>query len=179
MRSQRVHIVGASGTGTTTLGRALADAWSVPHADVDDYYWLPTDPPYSTKRDRQVRLELMESMFIPRAAWVLSGSLVSWGEDLIRHFDSVVFVTLESSIRLARLRDREARRSGASIDAGGEPSGFLEFLEWAARYDDERFEGRSRVNHERWLATLPCPILRLDGAHPVEDLVATMLSWTP
>lgn len=56
MEAQRVLIVGASGTGTTTLGRALANEWSVPHADVDDYFWEPTEPPYTTKRGPRSRL---------------------------------------------------------------------------------------------------------------------------
>ena len=42
-----LHITGASGSGTTTLGRALASAWAVPHADTDDYFWVPTTPPYT------------------------------------------------------------------------------------------------------------------------------------
>lgn len=46
MRRCKLHMMGASGSGTTTLARALADHWSVPHADADDYFWVPTDPPY-------------------------------------------------------------------------------------------------------------------------------------
>ncbi len=29
----RLFIMGASGSGTTTLGRAIANEWAVPHAD--------------------------------------------------------------------------------------------------------------------------------------------------
>jgi hypothetical protein len=39
----RIHILGASGTGTTTLGKALADRLNCPHFDADRFYWLPTD----------------------------------------------------------------------------------------------------------------------------------------
>jgi len=67
--------MGASGSGTTTLARALADHWSVPHADADDYFWLPSDPPYVEKRPESDRLALMRSVFVPREAWVLSGSM--------------------------------------------------------------------------------------------------------
>lgn len=38
----RLFIMGASGSGTTTLGRAIANEWAVPHADADDYFWQPT-----------------------------------------------------------------------------------------------------------------------------------------
>jgi adenylate kinase family enzyme len=39
----RILITGASGCGTTTLGRALADKLRLPFFDVDDYYWLPIE----------------------------------------------------------------------------------------------------------------------------------------
>jgi ABC-type dipeptide/oligopeptide/nickel transport system ATPase subunit len=41
MKSCRIHLMGASGTGVTTLGRALADALAIPHHDTDDYFWQP------------------------------------------------------------------------------------------------------------------------------------------
>jgi Shikimate kinase len=41
----RIHILGASGSGTTTLGRALAERLQYPHFDTDDSFWVPTDPP--------------------------------------------------------------------------------------------------------------------------------------
>lgn len=175
MDPQRVHIVGASGSGTTTLGRALADAWSVPHADVDDYFWEPTDPPYTTQRDPAARLRLMGEIFVARPAWVLTGSIMGWGESLIPHIDAVVFVTLDPSERLARLHRRERQRYGDRIDQGGDlAQATAEFLEWAAGYDDPSFPGRNRALHGAWLAELPCPVLHLDGARPVADLVAAL-----
>lgn len=180
MEPQRVHVLGASGSGTTTLGRALADAWAVPHADVDDYFWEPTEPPFVTKRDPESRLQLMHAVFLPRIAWVLSGSLTGWGDPVIPLFDSVIFVTLESSTRLHRLRQRERRRYGQRIEAGGDrEDAFADFLDWAAAYDDPTFDGRSLAAHERWLAMLPCPVLRLDGARPVSSLMATIDEWKP
>lgn len=38
MQRSRILIMGASGSGTTTLASALADRWAVPHADADDYF---------------------------------------------------------------------------------------------------------------------------------------------
>ena len=51
----RIHVTGASGSGTTTLGAALAARLHCPHFDADDYFWLPTDPPYEQKRDPALR----------------------------------------------------------------------------------------------------------------------------
>jgi adenylate kinase family enzyme len=37
IKYRRIHIMGASGAGVTSLGRALADALAIPHHDTDDY----------------------------------------------------------------------------------------------------------------------------------------------
>lgn len=69
MKSHRIHVTGASGSGITTLGRALADTLALPHHDTDDYLWQPTTPPYRTLRAAADRLRLMREMFVPRADW--------------------------------------------------------------------------------------------------------------
>lgn len=45
MKSRRIHLMGASGSGVTTIGRALAGRLALPHHDTDDYFWLPTVRP--------------------------------------------------------------------------------------------------------------------------------------
>ena len=55
----RVHILGASGSGTTTLGRALAAKLGCPHLDTDDVFWLRTDPPFQHIRERSQRQEML------------------------------------------------------------------------------------------------------------------------
>ncbi|PRY48911.1 adenylate kinase family enzyme [Knoellia remsis] len=180
MNRGRVHITGASGSGTTTLGRALAQAWSVPHADTDDYFWMPTTPPYTTKRPEADRVRLMRELFLDRDAWVLSGTLVGWGDEVAPHFDLVVFLSLGNDARLGRLTARERVRYGARIDPGGDLAGaHEEFLGWAAGYEDPTFDGRSRAMHERWLAGLDCPVLRLDSGQPVNELVEAVLTSEP
>ena len=54
-----IHIYGASGSGTSTLGSALCAALGFTFMDTDDYYWLPTEPLYTQKRDRAERITRM------------------------------------------------------------------------------------------------------------------------
>jgi hypothetical protein len=176
MRRCRLHVTGASGTGTTTLARALADYWSAPHADADDYFWLPTDPPYTVRRPEAERLKLMKRVFAPREAWVLSGSMLSWGESIVSECDAVVFLTLETEERMRRLRVREQVRQ----EHGGVDEQALEaFFTWARSYDDPDFDGRSRAAHERWLTSLDQPVLRLESAPGPDELRSAVLNWDP
>jgi adenylate kinase family enzyme len=174
MQSCRIHVMGASGAGVTSLGRALADALAIPHHDTDDYFWQPTSPPYRITREIADRLRLMHEVFLPRADWVLSGSVAGWGDEVIPALDLVVFLTTPREIRLRRLRAREATRFGA--DAVG-PGGWRheeteDFIEWASHYEDGDREGRNLAMHQAWLAALPCPVLRLNGSRPLPELVA-------
>lgn len=172
--ARRIHITGASGTGTSTLARALATALDTQAFDTDDFYWRPSDPPFLEKRPPAERLALMEEVFLPRRDWVLSGSFTGWGDPVIGRLTHVIFLTLAPGPRLARLRARERRRLGAGRDAL--PEAARGFLDWAMGYDDPAFPGRSRRGHEAWLARLGCPVLRLDAAPPPEALAAEALA---
>src|SRR5262249_16928344 len=85
----RIHILGAFGSGTTTLGRALAACLQCPHFDTDDYVWLPTDPPYTHQRARTERQQLLMNDITAHDAWVVSGSLCGWGDVAIPRFELV------------------------------------------------------------------------------------------
>jgi adenylate kinase family enzyme len=170
----RVHLVGASGSGTTTLGRALAGRRSCPHLDTDDFFWLPSDPPFQHVRERGERQALLGAALQRSAGWVLSGSLCGWGDMFIPQFELVIFLWVPPAVRLARLRARERDRYGSAVDPGGPLHGRSEaFMAWAAGYD-ERLEPpeRCRRLHEQWLAALPCPVLRLEDTASVEERLA-------
>src|ERR1051326_2927858 len=154
----RIHILGASGSGTTSLAAAIAAKCSHHHLDTDDFYWMPTDPPYREKRSVEDRLTLLRDALRQSTRWVLSGSLCGWGDPLIPEFDQVVFLAVPPPIRMERLRAREIARYGPSaIAPGGElRQSHIEFLEWAAQYDTGGMEMRSRALHEAWLERLPC-----------------------
>jgi adenylate kinase family enzyme len=167
----RIHLVGASGSGTTTLGRALAARLGCPHHDTDAYFWLPSDPPFQHIRARAERQVLLGAALRASADWVLSGSLCGWGDVFIPQFELVVFLWIPPEVRLARLRARERDRYGTAIDPRGPLHARSEaFIAWAAGYD-ERLEPpeRCRRLHEQWLATLPCRVLRLEGTASVSE----------
>ena len=161
----RIHIVGASGSGTSSLAAELAGRYGHRHLDTDDFYWRRTDPPFREKRPREERLASLRTTFQEAKRWVLSGSLCGWGDPVIPELELVVFLLVPTPVRLARLRAREIERYGrqAIAPGGALHEAHVEFLEWAGRYDTGDPEMRSRAMHEAWLAALPCSVVRLEG----------------
>lgn len=159
--------MGASGSGTTTLGQALAQAMSFKHLDTDHYYWLPTHPPYQAKRLFAERQALLMADIQAGVDVVVSGSLLGWGDEIEHAFDLIVFLYLPARIRLARLHQREMARNGAADPA---------FLAWAAQYDAGTAEGRSLAKHRAWLAERTCQLLLLDQDLTVAERVTCVIS---
>jgi len=176
-RSHRIHVFGPSGAGTSTLGRALATALGSQHFDTDDFYWVPTDPPFREKRPVAERRALMQALFLPRSDWVLSGSLDNWAGDVPARFTAAVFLTLGKRERRSRLEARERLRHGAAVEPGGLAHAEVRgFLAWADGYEHGLRPGRSLARHRAWAETLTCPVVRLDSGPPPERLTTAVLA---
>jgi len=156
----RILIIGASGSGTTTLGEALSLEHGWGFLDVDNYYWLPTTPPFQKKRNHGKRLEMIWNDLSQFDNAVVSGSIMNWGQDLEDLFDLIVFLYLDPDIRVARIKSRENARFG-SVDPN--------FLKWASEYDIGPSEGRSLVRHNSWLGERSCKVIRIEGDLSVNE----------
>ena len=107
-----LHILGAPGSGVTTLGKALAERLKIKHFDTDDYHWFTDDAlPYRRRRNPDHWRQLMTKDLDAHESWVLSGALCGWGEVFIPRFNVVVYCWLPADIRLAI--SRAGRISGS------------------------------------------------------------------
>ena len=112
-----IHIFGASGSGTSTLGQAVAEKTGYAFLDSDDYIWAPTDPPFTSLRTHAERLPLLQRDMERIGNAVLSGSLVGWGGALLPPFTLAVRLVTPTEIR-----DRQSVVEGKRVDRGGRRS---------------------------------------------------------
>lgn len=167
---KRIHILGASASGTTTLAAALSQKLGYIHFDTDNYFWVPTEVPFTQKRNVEERQELLKIDFEKTTKWILSGSLCGWGDIFIPYFDLVVYLLLPKEIRIERLMQRERQRYGKEIEKDGKMYRIhKEFVEWASQYDEAGANMRSKALHDIWLSKLPCPVLKIEGDKTVEE----------
>jgi len=172
----RIHIFGASGSGTTTIARAVSAKLDYKHFDTDDYYWYPTEVPFTEPRPIEERLQLMNADLSDKEKWVLSGSLDGWGDPLIPLFELVVFVYVPQVIRMERLEEREQERYGDEVLFGGARyESTKEFIEWASGYDSGLLTGRSLPRHEKWMAGLECELIKITN-YSLEDSIGTVVN---
>lgn len=173
----RIHLFGASGSGTTTLGKVLAGTLGLPHFDTDDYFWIRTEPPFQTIRERTERQELLRRDLERNDSWVLSGSLCGWGDFAMPLFDLAVYLWLPADVRMRRLRNREVDRYGPGIEKPDHPlhQKHAEFLDWAAAYDTGGLYMRSKSSHEQWMTLLTCPIVRIEQAGTMDENLKIVL----
>lgn len=170
---KHIHILGASGSGTTTLAKALSKELGYAHFDSDDYFWIHTEPPFTTKRPLDERVELLRNDIEKADKWILSGSNSSWGDFLMDSYDLVIFLYVPANIRMERLIQREMQRySIERILPGGDLYGSHKaFIEWAAAYETGGIEMRSLALHNEWLKQLICPVIRIDGEQSTEERI--------
>ncbi|MNF97074.1 hypothetical protein D3C84_798900 [compost metagenome] len=171
----RIYITGASCAGVTTLGQNVATLLGLRQVDVDDYFWMPTNPPFTTKRPPSERVSLIQQKF-GDDDWVLTGSCMGWGEALITQVDLIVFVVTPTPVRLERLAAREKERFGDRIAPGGDMHEIhVAFREWASQYDNPNFSGRNRAWHEAWLSEQTAPVLRIEGMNSAEKMATDVI----
>jgi adenylate kinase family enzyme len=172
----RIHILGASGSGTTTLAKVLCRHLNCECFDTDEYFWEPTSPPFQKKRDINERKILLKVSLDSTKRWILSGSLCGWGDEFIPYFDLVIYLWIPQDIRLPRLIERERNRYGKEIEIGGSMyEAHLEFVEWASKYDKGDLNMRSRALHNKWLSELRCHVLKIEEDIDLEEKLKKVL----
>ena len=159
---KRIFIFGGSGSGTTSITKAACDELGYSHFDSDNYLWLPTDEPYTVVRSADEYIDLMGKDLNNNEKWILSGHVShGLGNVYLPLYELVVFIHVPHDIRMERIKKREYERYGEEIFLGGNRHELSkEFFSYCAEYETGTGR-RSLKEHEKWLKSIKCPILRI------------------
>ena len=169
-----ILICGLNGAGKSTLGRRLAERLGWDFIDNEDLYFPKTDAAYTydAPRSKAEVVRLLEERIGRGPRFVFAAVRGDYGEKLLSALDCAVLVEVPRETRLARVRQRSAGKFGDRIGPGGDLAEKENawFAQVASRPEDYVTS---------WLASLPCPVLRIDGTRPVEESVKYILSALP
>lgn len=101
---QRIVVVGTTGSGKTTLARALAQAYSLPHTSLDTLHWRPNWQP--APKDEFVR-DVQAT--IAQERWVMEGNYRAVREMIWERADTIVWIDLPFLTNGAQLLKRSWR----------------------------------------------------------------------
>lgn len=177
----RIIVVGASGSGTTTVASMMKNLLGEEyiHIDVDDYVWKKTKIPYQEKNELDIVVKRIKTLLEKHSNVIVSGIMYPWGDELNPFFDTVILVTTKTNIRKERLISREREKYGYRMEKGGDMHDqFSRFLNWAINYDDNTNESTGDKNTRRWilsLDTIPIEIFNSGSFNELEEIVSELV----
>jgi len=175
-RHYRIHIFGASGSGTSTVGKGLAKMLDIPHFDFDDYYWIPSDPPFIEPREAKEKFSMLINDTIDLNDFVISGHYAVEFKPIDERLTHAVFIWVPAQIRQERLRKRELDLFGDRVLPGGDMyEGHEAFIKWAGSYDLNNSTGRNISKHKKRMRILKCPVIKIEDDIPLDDIIQQIL----
>ena len=172
MKQTIINIFGSSGSGSTTLAKQIAFEFDYNFIDVDDYLWQKTDPPFTKRNTNEEASNLIKTKLNDKQPAVISGSLVGIGDNIKHKIDLFIYINLDKDIRVKRIKDREMKRFGNRVLAGGDLyNQHQEFIKWVSEYEDNPENQRSRRQHLLWLEDVSVPVLRITEELTMEELL--------
>lgn len=162
-----ILLFGLNGCGKTTLGRVLASRLGWRPMDAEDFFF-PEPGHYDHSRTEAEARSLLLRATARCGDFVLSTVSLRWCEPVFPALTLAVLLSAPAEVRLERIDRRSRERFGADALPGG-------------RYyeSEQRFREMAAARTEEPLrqaaAALPCPVLTLDAAEPLEKLASEIV----
>lgn len=174
----KIQIIGASGTGKSTLGNYIAEKEKVKWIDTDCYIWK--DETFSENYPIDQRLKMYANDREKYNRFVVSGSVFAWNPTGFNDRDLLVFLTLDDKLRFQRLRQREIERTGESslwLDIHGNQTN--DFLDWCKTYYTANDPSKigTFAEHTYQMNHSSSPVLKVNSDQSLEELYQTIMRF--
>ncbi len=159
-----IIICGLNGTGKSTLGKALAGKLNFYFIDNEDLYFPKIDPTYiyAAPRTHEEAEKLLLNEIEKHENFVFASVKGDYGETIYPFFRYAVLIDVPKDIRIERVKNRSFQKFGNRMLLGGD------LYEQEERFFDF-VESRAENTVEKWIQSLNCPIIRIDGTKPIEE----------
>lgn len=171
----KIQVIGASGTGKSTLCQYISEKTGDYWIDTDKYLWK--DSSFTINYPVKERFKMYYNDIASHQDYVVSGSVHSWNPEGFNDRKLLVLLTIDEEIRMKRIYNREFSRFGERMIPGGDHYQLTcEFLNWCKTYltGDENVIN-SLASHKLRLKEASCRTLVLDGNQPIDVLYACVL----
>ena len=164
-----IVVCGLNGAGKSTLGKALAEKLNYRFIDIEDIYFPKDNPEYMYLNPRPFEEveRILSNIISENNNFVLALVKGNFNKDIVSHFKCAVYIEAPKETRIKRVYQRSYNKFGERMLEGGDlyekETAFLHFV-----------KSKDENTVEFWLASLSCPIIRVDGTLPVEKNAALL-----
>lgn len=171
-----IMIAGPSGSGKTVLGKMVAKELGYTYVDIDEYIWRKdTAIPFSAMYPKSEKISRLQEAISNCEHFVMAGSMDSFHEYFDPYFELVIHLYADAQLRVKRVHERELALFGERILEGGDMhEEHQRMLQGIAGYD-HGYGGCTLQQHEKWMKSLKCKVIKVDGANTLEKNLNAIL----
>lgn len=105
----KIHIIGAPGSGKSSIAVSLAQRFSMPALNFDDIYWANNSLCYGKKADVKKRDGQLRE-FISQKSWIIEGVYYKWVGESFKAADLIAILKVPVLVRDWRIIKRYVKR---------------------------------------------------------------------
>ena len=162
-----IIITGLNGCGKSTVCRLLAEKMNYFSMDVEDYYFIDGDTPYSKFRTHEQTKKLMLDDIAKHKDFVLATVNCDWGEEITAMCKLAVVLKAPLEIRMERIKKREYEKFGDRVLQGGD-------LYESQQKFHNKVLARDEKHIEKQMQFITCPVFEIDATLSIKDIVCAI-----
>ncbi len=153
----KLFIIGAAGSGKTTLAKLLSERLDIPAVNLDDLFWNNSLDGYGNRRDETERNALFEAV-LRNDSWIIEGAYVEWPLRAMKEADRIIYLKIPKRTIDYRIWKRFMRRKiGLARQVKKETlKGVRELVAWNARQIDAIDGLMARMSTEKRIDIVTC-----------------------
>ncbi len=159
-----IQICGLNGCGKSTFGKALAEEVGFYFIDSEELFFNSVNGNviYTNPNSRFEAERILLSKVRNHENFVFAAAQGNFGDAITPFYSIVVLMEAPIEIRMQRVRLRSFQKMGIRMLPGGD-------LHDQEEAFFQKVFSRQEADMVRWLKSLSCPIIRIDGTRPVEE----------
>jgi adenylate kinase family enzyme len=137
----KIDIIGAVGSGKTTLSHKIAEKFNIPCYEQDNIVWMRTNEGDIMRPDEE--RERMFMNILTSENWVMEGSPRKLLKKRYEYCEYIIFLDTNSFVRLYRILKRWIRQITGKESYNTKPT--LKFLWWNIKWHNEFNNNRKQL----------------------------------